>query len=162
MRNIILSVVFISLVSFAALANQTESEPNDDRGSANGPIVFNEVISGGLPYINGGDSFFPQDYWRFTGTEGKTYTFYATAMNCSVYVSPLDLALDIENSGGFLLAAKDDGYDCDPESLSWNCSTTGTYYLRVWEATGTIQAAAWYTVNCQESAGSGVEDWSLY
>jgi len=156
-----LLVFIILLLSFAVMADQIESEPNDDRGSANGPITFNESLTGGLPYIYGGDSFSPQDYWRFTGIADKTYTFHATDMNCSVYVSPLDLALDIENFDGIIFATKDAGGSCDAEDLSWNCTLTGTYYLIVYEATGTVQAAAWYQVQCQESA-SGVEDWTLY
>jgi len=157
-----LLVFILFLLSFAVMADQTESEINDTRGTANGPIAFNEILTGGLPGGHGGDSFSPQDYWRFTGTDGKTYTLHATAVNCSVLVSPLDLALYIENSGGAIVATKDTGRDCDPEDLSWNCTLTGTYYLVVYEATGRVQDISWYQVQCQESATSGVEDWTLY
>ena len=81
MLNKILYVVIVFLLSFAVMADQTESEINDIRGFANGPIAFNEILTGGLPGGHGGDSFSPQDYWRFTGTAGKTYTFNAVNFN---------------------------------------------------------------------------------
>ena len=156
------SVCFVAifLLALGVWANQTESEVNDTRGSADGPISFNETLTGGLPGSYMGDSPNPQDYWSFIATAGHSYTFTANPQNCSTMVSPLDLALDIENSSGGIVTQVDAGGDCDSEVLNWSCSSSGTYYLVVWEATGTPQGIAWYTVNCEEN--NSVDDWELY
>jgi hypothetical protein len=153
----VFAVIIIMLAAFT-WANQTESEPNENMGSADGPINFNETLTGGLPAGYGGEtSFPPQDYWTFSATAGYSYTFYAVAQNCSSLLPSLalDLALDIENSSGSIIAFTDIGWDCDSETLNWTCSASGTYYMIVWEATGNTSATAYYTVSCTETAPPG-------
>lgn len=153
-------IVLCSVLAASELQEQTETEPNDARAFANGPINFDETLTGGLPGIYGGDSSFPQDYWVFTGVAGHQYEFVANPQNSS-FVAPLDLALDIEDSGGTVLVSQDDNGDHLSETLNWTCPADGTYYLIVWEATGTSNAIAWYTVNCTDT-GTAVDDWTLY
>lgn len=152
-------ILAICLVAFGAWADKTESEPNDDRFSADGPITFNETLTGGLPGSYGGDSGFPQDYWSFTGIAGNSYTFTATPQNSS-FIAPLDLAIDLENSSGSIIASRDVNGDHQPETLNWACTANGTYYLVIYEATGIPNAIAWYTCSCQTL--SSVDEWTLY
>ena len=153
-------IVAICLLTLGVWANQTESETNDTRGTADGAISFNETLLGGLPGSYMGDSSYPQDYWQFSATAGYSYKFTALPQNCSIYVSPLDLALDIEDSVGGFVVSQDTGGDCVQEVLNWVCPSSGTYYLIVWEATSTPQAISWYYVVCEES--TSVDDWELY
>ncbi len=152
-------LLLVCLVAFGAWADQTESEVNDSRFSADGPINFNERLTGGLPGSYGGDSGYPMDYWEFSADGGTLYTFTATPQNSS-FVAPLDVALDIENSSGTVLATEDTYGDHQAETLNWTASSTGTYYLVIYEPTGISNSVAWYTCDCEES--SGVDDWCLY
>ena len=157
----IFCLIVVLLATMCVCADQTESEPNDSSSSADGPINFNETLTGGLPGSYGGDSSSPQDWWSFSAVAGRTYTFNAQATNCSsAMLGGLDLALDIENSSGSVVAQEDSGFDCDSETIVWNCSSSGTYYLVVWEATSTPDGISGYTVSCQEDAS--VDDWELY
>lgn len=153
-------VLAMCLLAPSALSDQTESEVNDARTFANGPISFDETLTGGLPGIYGGDASSPQDYWSFTGVAGHNYTFVANPQNSS-FVAPLDLAMDIENSIGNVLVSRDTYGDHQSETINWTCPADGTYYLVVWEATGTPNAIAWYDVVCTD-AGTPVDDWQMY
>jgi len=158
LKRITFLFVFL-LLCLSLIGDQMESENNDMRELADGPILFNGNLIGGLPGSYGGDSPFPQDYWRFSALADKTYTFKAIAENCNEIISPLDLALDIENTSGTIIATKDSFGDCDSEILYWDCPSTGTYYLVVWEATGWPEPISWYVLHCKMGMPTS---WELY
>lgn len=141
-----------------AFADQTENFPNGDRSTANGPIAFNEKLTGGLP---GGwlyESVPDLDYWSFTGTSGNSYTFTGVAKN--TLMESLYIGLDIENSVGTILKSESASSPNQTVVSNWTCSSTGTYYLVVWEATGYQNTTAYYEITCEMT--SGVGDLNLY
>ncbi|GAB4315732.1 MAG: hypothetical protein Kow0059_07930 [Candidatus Sumerlaeia bacterium] len=156
----IMRVISIAALLFVLLAASvqavTESEPNDARIQANA-FTIGDTLQGGLPGSFGGDNP-PVDYWSFSATGGQQYSFNATSNGS--FISPLDLALDIEDSGGTVLVSKDDNGANQPENLTWTAPSGGTFYLVVWEATATQNAISTYTVST--GLASGVDDWSLY
>lgn len=153
----------ILVLTCALMANQTESEPNDSAMSADGPINFNETLTGGLPGGYGGDSYMPKDYWSFSATAGNTYTFTANPHNTS-FITPLDLAVSIFGAGTFSpyveIVRADDYFDNQGETLVWTAPETTSYWLVIWEATGTVAGVPYYTCLCEEA--TSVEDWELY
>ena len=157
--------MILFLMVYTLMADQSESEPNGNRSIADGPINFNETLTGGLPGTWGGDSL-PIDFWSFNGKydgiHDTTYTFIATAQNCDPTSSPLDLALWIVDSGGGELEISDSGRECDPETISWKCDNPDTYFLIVYQHLGTPIYTSWYNITCQESTNSGMDDWFLY
>ena len=160
MRKFMCLAAILCLVAFA-WADQTESKPNDNIGGADGPISFNEVLTGGLPGSYGSEGTSPpQDYWQFSATAGKTYTFTGVQQNCSIIVGGLDLALTVVNGSDVTQKQQDAGGECDSETLVWTPTSSGTFYLVVWEATGTPSGIDYYKVTCEES--TSVEDWDLY
>ncbi|HUT24242.1 MAG TPA: hypothetical protein VM492_07880 [Sumerlaeia bacterium] len=152
-RRVLLAAVLVAFLGIPATpwADQTESEPNSSRGSANGPINFDEALTGGLPGSYGLDSDpFYSDYWSFTGVKDLKYTFTAVPKNVSG-LFPLDIDLDIENSSGALVAGSASGGDNQTETLRWTCPANGTYYLVIYEGTQTANGIARYEVTCREA-----------
>lgn len=147
------------LVGVASMAAaQTESEPNDSRGSANPMNAFNTTLTGGLPgsFGNTGNPFF-EDFWSFSAVNGISYNFAATGGNV---VFPMDIGLEIQNSAGGVLVTRDNNGDNLGENLTWVAPSTGTFYLIVYEATNIANGGASYTVNATQT--SAVDDWNLY
>ncbi|NQU45242.1 hypothetical protein HQ520_18320 [bacterium] len=139
------------LIAGAARGDQTESEPNSSRFEANGPIHFDEILIGGLPGSYGADSdLLYADYWRFTGRAGAQYRFVGTPRN-STSLFPLDIDLDLENGTGGLEARAVAFGDNQIETLNWTCTTDATYYLIVYEGTGTANGISRYEIACTET-----------
>jgi len=151
-------VALMLLLAVTVGAFQEESEPNSSRGLADGPISFNEVIKGYLPGVYGDTSPY-DDYWSFSATAGNTYTFTAEPKNTS-FLYHLDIDLELQNSSGGFIKESRVGGDDENEILTWTCTSSGTYYLDIYEGTGISNPASWYECNCEES--TGVEDWELY
>lgn len=125
----------------------TESEPNNDRASADGPISFPETLTG--QFFNDGGAI-QEDYWSFSATAGSTYTFVGSL---NTNLGGGDIALDLENSAGGVLASEDENFGMDAETLEWTATAAGTYYLVVWNASGTPDGIANWSVNCSVSTG---------
>jgi pre-peptidase len=151
----VLCITAILLLAVVSYANQAESELNDTMGTADGPIAFNETLTGNLQ----NDTASCQDYWRFTGESGSSYTFTGNPKN-TLPMSPLDIGLAIENSGGTEIAVADANGGNQSEVLNWTCPSDGTYYIIMYEATATPNGIATYEIICEKS--SGVDDWELY
>ncbi len=150
MRNRILVCLSFLLLTSAGLANQTESEPNNTSYSADGPVNFDEVLTGGLPGVYGGDDSPYDDYWSFTGVKGTAYSFIATPIN-SNFIFPLDIDLAIVRRnvmGEITEAVATAGGDNQTEMLLWSCTSDDTYYLVVYEGTGILNAVSRYEINC--------------
>jgi len=158
LKKCLLGLFVVLLCATFAIANQTENPPNGDSSNANGPIAFNEMLTGGLPGGYLSDPNPDVDYWRFSGTNAIQYTFTGVAKN--TLVNSLYIGLDIENSVGSILKSETASVPNQTVVLNWTCGSTGTYYLVVWEATAYQNGTAYYEVTCAQ--GSGVEDWSLY
>ncbi|MCX7011146.1 MAG: hypothetical protein NTW86_01030 [Candidatus Sumerlaeota bacterium] len=160
-----IALVFAVLaVCLTAWANQPETEPNGDRFSASGPINFNETLIGGLPESYGAEGGFPQDYWSFSAVAGRGYQFVATPKN-TLPSQPLDIGLEIwDASGGAPVASKDAAGGNQAETLIWTCPVggSGTYYLCIYEATGTPNGIAHYEIAATETPAAGVDDWVEY
>jgi hypothetical protein len=153
-------IVLLCCVPFAFCAVVTESEPNNSRLDL-GVKTFNigDTLRGGLPGGYGAEGTFPQDYWQFSATAGTSYTFVGNPKNYTV-MAPLDIDLDLENSGGGFVARADFYGDNQVETLNWTCTTSGTYYLVVYEGAGTPNGVAYYDTDT--SITSEVGGWELY
>jgi hypothetical protein len=151
-------VVGALLLAASTAFAQSESEPNDSRGSSNIMNAIPTSITGGLPgsFGNTGNAFF-EDFWEFSANSGTQYTFAASGGNG---VFPMDIGLELQNAGGSVLVNRDLLGDNQGENFSWNAPSAGTYYLVVYEATNTANGGASYTVNV--SAVAAVDDWSIY
>jgi hypothetical protein len=158
LKKCLFGLFVVFLCAGFAFANQTENPPNGDSTQANGPIVFNDLLTGGLPGGWLSDPNPDQDYWRFSGTNAIQYKFTGVAKN--TMVNSLYIGLDIENSVGGIVASQSASSPNQTVVLNWTCGSTGTYYLVVYEATAYQNGTAYYEVTCEQV--SGVEDWSLY
>lgn len=156
-KRIFASILAVMVMAGSALAIN-ESEPNDARIQANA-FTIGDTLTGGLPGGFGGDSSGDPivDYWSFSATNGTSYTFFASSNGSGI--APLDLALDIENSGGTILDSVDDTGNNQSETLTWVAPSTATFYLVVWKATTGQNAISTYNVT---TGVSNVEDWQLY
>jgi hypothetical protein len=162
LKKCLFCLFVVLLCTGFAFANQTESPPNGDSSNANGPIAFDEVLTGGLPGGYLSDPSPDLDYWSFTGTNGYNYTFTGYARNAGTGPLSLYIGLAIENSVGGIMAFQEADLPNQTVVLNWTCgSTTGTYFLVVYEATLYQNGTAYYEITCDRAA-SGVEDWSLY
>lgn len=154
----LMTLALLSMLATAAWA-LNESEPNEGIPQAN-PFTIGDTLVGGLPEGFGAEgSSPPLDYWSFSATAGIQYTFNGTVVNGGI--QSLDIALDLENNST-ILASADNGAGNQPETLNWTAPSSGTFYLVVWEATGTINAFARYNVTTSQGAPSNVSDWVLY
>lgn len=110
-----------------------EMEPNDspsDFGVINFSIGTN--LDGDFD-----DGFpFQDDFWEFNITVGQTFRFQGTFINCSG-LDPADMFLVIVDSSLNFYAFSDSTGDCGQETIIFTPSSSGTYYLWVYEATGT-------------------------
>lgn len=119
----------------ARAGNVNETEPNDGRSDP-GVLVFVPGLDGLYGNLDG--PTLNDDYWEFTATAGTQYTFVANAINCRTFVNPpLDLGIEIQNASGGVVTGQDLNGDCLSETLVWTPSASGTYYIAVYEATGT-------------------------
>ena len=148
---------FASILAALALAISASSgfalselEINGSRLDANGPFGFPDTITGNFT----NDSEGIVDYFSFNATGGNTYSF-----NASVAGFGSDLAIDIENSIGSIVATKDVNGSNQGESLNYTPSSSGTYYLVIYDAFAAPSGTS-YTVNASQT--SGVSDWNLY
>ncbi|MBN1902925.1 hypothetical protein JW926_16500, partial [Candidatus Sumerlaeota bacterium] len=148
-------VVLMSVLVFSATANQTESPPNGSSFDPDGPIAFNEVLTGGLPGGWPSDPTPDWDYWQFSGVSGQTYKFTGVPKN--TLVESLYIGMDIENSSAVLQATKSADTPNQTVVLEWTCTVSGTYYLIVWEATLYQNGTAYYEITCEQY--SSVDDW---
>lgn len=146
----------IMLSAGLALAT-TESEPNDARAAADAAGSLPATLQGGLPgsYGNG----VTDDYWSFSTNAGDQVTVTANPVNASG-IAPIDLGFEIQDAGGSQLAIVDDNGDNVSETHTFTASG-GTYYVVMYEATGTINAIASYSTTIAATPSS-VEDWDLY
>jgi hypothetical protein len=156
---ILLSLVLVLSASAFAL---DETEPNNTSGSAK---AFNigDSLRGGFPGSWGSESGSYWDYWSFTAVSGTQYTFAGTSNGS--FLNTLDLALDLENSGGTVLASADSDSSGtnESETLVWTATGSGTFYLVVWEATANnTNAISSYTISTSQGGPSDVDDWHLY
>lgn len=152
-------LMLLCCVPFAFCAQITESEPNNSRLDLNvKTFTIGDTLRGGLPGGYGAEGTTPQDYWQFSATGGTSYTFVGNPINYTLQALDIDLA--IENSTGATIATATAGGDNVPETLNWTCSSSGTYYLIVYEGTGTTNAFAYY--DTVTSVATEVTDWELY
>ena len=157
MKRIFYVAVMCALV-FSASSNQTESPPNGSSSYPDGPIAFNEVLTGGLPWSYPSDPVPDLDYWEFSGINGQSYKFTGVPKN--TLVNSLYLGLDIENSVGAIQASAFASTPNQTVVLNWTCTSSGTFYLVVYEATAYQNGTAYYEITCE--VFSGVDDWTLY
>ena len=68
----------------------------------------------------------------------------------------LYIGLDIENSVGTILKSESASSPNQTVVSNWTCSSTGTYYLVVWEATGYQNTTAYYEITCEMTSGVGI------
>jgi hypothetical protein len=158
LKKCLFGLFVVLLCATFAFANQTENPPNGDSSNANGPIAFNEMLTGGLPGGYLSDPNPDQDYWRLSGTNAIQYKFTGVAKN--TLMNSLYIGLDIENSSGVVVASQMASVPNQTVVLNWTCGSTDIYYLVVYEETAYQNGAAYYEVTCEQV--SGVEDWSIY
>lgn len=139
-------IFFCCLLSAWSWADQDEIEMNNDRGSANGPINFNESLRGTLQNDGGQPTL--DDYWSFSATAGDTYIFTGIPRNTLPFGKGLDIDLAIENASGQTIALAIANGDNQTEILNWLCPADGTYYLVVFEGTATPNGISTYETQC--------------
>ena len=138
--------VLVMLAMTGSVHAISESEPdNNVRGGAVNFSIPNS-LTGTLANDGAAE---PTDYWSFTVTAGQAVRFAATVTGGGL--GP-DMRLDIENPSGFSLADADANGDGGSETLDYTFSTAGTYYLVVWEVTGTPNGVGNYTVNVTDQS----------
>jgi hypothetical protein len=139
--------------SWGIATAQSELEPNDTRGSANGMNALPTVLTGTLAGVSPPS----EDYWSWPADAGTTYNITATGGSGPF---PLDIGIEIQSSIGNTIVIVDNNGDNGGESFQFTATATETHYLVVFEATGTPNAISGYTINV--SAVSNVDDWSLF
>ena len=141
-------VCALTVLAGASWANQTESEPNSSISQAEGPINFDETLTGGLPGRYGSDSD-PRlaDYWEFDALADVTYRFVGTPKSVSVFY-PLDIDMELVTASGEVVAKADTPGDNQIETLEWTFIDGATHYLIVYEHTGSVNDIARYEIAC--------------
>lgn len=134
----------VGLASPGLAGNIYETEPNDFRQDS-GVLTFIPGIDGLYGDLHGFSA--NDDYWEFTANAGSQYTFVANAINCSGFTDPMDIGIEIRNASGGVVAYSDFGFSCQNETIVWTPSSSGTYYVVLYEATGTPTFITTYRVD---------------
>jgi len=158
MRKKLILFVALCFVSASLGWAFNETEPNDTMATANGPLSDGVnptgTLLGGPPPSN--------DYYRMNAVAGDWWYFTTTILNPSL-AAPLDLGLQIRDSGDNILQDVDLFGGGGQEDLDFYPTSTATYYLVVYEATGTPNTQSGYRISIIAwHANAGVTDWTLY
>lgn len=105
-----------------ALPEKSETEPNNSTSDAKSAIELPTVVNGILH--KGGEV----DTFAVTLVEGETLIASVDAL--AALGSPMDSALQILNSDGFVLAHNDDDHGFDP-LIAFTAPQDGNYFVRV-------------------------------
>lgn len=121
----------------ASAQNLFESEPNDSPSD-----FFVQVFNPATAALRGDfddcQNIVCEDWWEFNATAGNTYTFLVRTISCSFLVDVADPGFYVANSSGTPVSAFVDVFgDCANEGLTWVAPSSGTFYLVIYEATGT-------------------------
>ena len=152
-RLLACAVMIMMAGGFRALAVD-EVEPDNDDSS--GAVTF----TAGVDVLDGDFNSSPAsvDYWSFTASAGSTYHFHAYELGCNTIINGAhpDLAMDLEASGGGVLATSDVSGDCTgsfngAEDITWTAPSTGIYYIVIYEATGSTSLSQSYQVTSTEA-----------
>jgi hypothetical protein len=125
------------LDQFSALtaANaKAEVEVNGNFANAS-PFTIGQNLHGALSTTTDVDN------WKFTGTQGTTYIFYADSVRTSTFKYTMRLYCPKDTSAVSRLAMSSDGSSSSSVNVHamivWTCPETNTYYLRMQYSTST-------------------------
>ena len=120
-------------------AHGAESEPNNTRAQAN-PLIFN--LNGQATNTGRINPLSDLDFFSITTPAFSGFGILVLTMTPTSSDGGLDARIQLQDSGGALLADRDVGSDDDPETLTFNQATGGTTYYIVCRSADIIDAGS--------------------